>query len=308
MALVFSIEMKFWSSFVPVVIDYPADPVHFTKKLRIVDATKKLQQIRNCAIRALWYELITFPKPGLVSLVDSGSHKDMDAKTFYKSIFALRHYFYQIANLGNNKSNFQSLRLAGIDAEKRMMLSTKGVNTHRGAIFILGILAAAAAFPELDQDKKITLGAKVKMLWGNELVEHICNPSSHGSKVREVFKVSGALGEVCSGFPSIYSFGLPVYQSVLKETSNFHLARIQTFFSLLANVEDTNLLHRGGFNGLRKAQSLAKEFLSQGGIYCNSWETRAKLLHQDFIKMHLSPGGSADLLGACIFVHEIESA
>ncbi len=292
----------------PVVINCSSDLSHFTKKLPAVDDVKKLHQIRNCAIRALWLELITFPKPGLVSLVDSGSHKDMDAKTFYKSIFALRHYFYKIANLGNNKSSFQSLRLAGIDAEERMMLSTKGVNTHRGAIFILGILTAAAAFPELEQDKKITLGAKVRMLWGNELIEHICNPSSNGSKVRGAFKVGGALGEACSGFPSIYSFGLPVYRSVLKETSNFHLARIQTFFSLMANVEDTNLLHRGGLYGLKKAQSLAKEFLSYGGIYCYSWETRAKLLHQDFVKMNLSPGGSADLLGACIFVHEIENA
>lgn len=292
----------------PVVINCSTDLGHFTKKLPIVDDIKKLQQIRNCAIRALWYELITFPKPGLVSLVDSGSHKDMDAKTFYRSILALRHYFYKIANLGNNKSSFQLLRLAGIDAEKRMMLSTKGVNTHRGAIFILGILAAAAASPEFDHDKKITLGAKVKKLWGNELINHICNPSSNGSKVREAFKVGGALGEACSGFFSIYTFGLPVYRSVLKETSNFHLARVQTFFSLMANVEDTNLLHRAGLNGLRKAQSFAKEFLNYGGIYSNSWETHAKILHQNFVKMQLSPGGSADLLGACIFIHEIENA
>ncbi len=300
--------MKFWSNYVPIFINSPIDSSRYTGKVPVVDATKKLQDIRNCAIRALWYELVTFPKPGLVSLVDSGSHKDMDAKTFYKSIFTLRHYFYNIANLGNNKSSFQSLRLAGIDAEKRMMLSTKGVNTHRGAIFILGILAAAAASPELDQDKKMTLGDKVKKLWGDELIKHICNPSSNGSKVRKAFKVGGALGEACSGFLSIYTFGLPVYRSVLNETSNFHLARVQTFFSLMANVEDTNLLHRGGSNGLRKAQSLAKEFLNYGGIYSDSWETRAKILHQNFVKMQLSPGGSADLLGACIFIHEIENA
>lgn len=292
----------------PHLANYSLDQFRQDNVLPFVNVSKKLQHIRNCAVRALWYELITFPKPGLVSLVDSGSHKDMNAKTFYKSILALRHYFYKIANLGFNKSSFQLLRLAGVDAEKRMMLSTKGVNTHRGAIFILGILAAAAASTDFNQDNKITLGSKVKMLWGNDLIEHICNPSSNGSKVREAFKVGGALGEACSGFFSIYSFGLPVYRSVLKETSNFHLARIQTFFSLMANVEDTNLLHRGGLNGLIKAQSFAKDFLSYGGIYSQSWESRAKILHQDFIKMQLSPGGSADLLGACIFIDQLEGA
>src|SRR6478736_3489767 len=100
--------------------------------------------IGRAAIRALHTELLLYPKPGLVSAIDNGAHDDMDAGTFLRSIFALRHYFKAIASAGAAGSPFPILQHLGIEAEQRMLRATGGVNTHRGGIFCMGLLAAAA--------------------------------------------------------------------------------------------------------------------------------------------------------------------
>jgi hypothetical protein len=100
--------------------------------------------IGRAATLALWDELSLSPKPGLVTLVDCGSHDDMDAHTFMRSLFALRQYFVQIAEAGFAGAEFAVLERLGIDAEARMLAATGGVNTHRGAIFMLGLLCASA--------------------------------------------------------------------------------------------------------------------------------------------------------------------
>ena len=98
----------------------------------------------RAAIVSLYDELALAPKPGLVSFVDAGSHHDMDAGTFLRSLFALRHYFVRIAAQGAASTAFAPLQALGIAAEARMLRATGGVNTHRGAIFTLGLLCAAA--------------------------------------------------------------------------------------------------------------------------------------------------------------------
>ena len=103
-----------------------------------------LQRIGRAATVALYDELALAPKPGLVSFADSGSHTDMDARTFLRSLFALRHYFVQIATLGWQQAPFAALEAAGIAAEARMLAATGGINTHRGAVFTLGLLCASA--------------------------------------------------------------------------------------------------------------------------------------------------------------------
>ncbi|MGN6389705.1 MAG: triphosphoribosyl-dephospho-CoA synthase, partial [Burkholderiaceae bacterium] len=99
--------------------------------------------IGRVALGCLHDELTLYPKPGLVSPVDNGSHHDMTAATFLRSLFALRHYFVAIAGAGQENAPFATLRRLGIAAEARMLKATGGVNTHRGAIFTLGLLAAA---------------------------------------------------------------------------------------------------------------------------------------------------------------------
>ena len=102
------------------------------------------QAIGRAATLALHDELALSPKPGLVTLTDNGSHDDMDAHTFMRSLFALRSYFVRIAALGAAGAPFHALQQCGIDAEARMLAATGGVNTHRGAVFMLGLLCAAA--------------------------------------------------------------------------------------------------------------------------------------------------------------------
>ena len=271
------------------------------------DTLHFLRRIRNCAVKSLWDELITYPKPGLVSLVDSGSHQDMDASTFYSSIVSLRHYFFHIASLGLEGANFELLRSSGLAAESRMLDATGGVNTHRGAIFNLGMLAAAAAYRYMYSDTCRSLGEITVQTWGKELALHHRKAGSHGDRVASMYHVGGAIEEALSGYPSVYQLGLPVYRNILAQTSSHELACIQTFFTLLANVQDTNLLHRGGWDGLKKAQDLSEAFLDIGGIYANDWDMRALSVHQKLIELNLSPGGSADLLSACLFIHNIEA-
>ena len=128
-------------------------------------------EIGRAATLALHDELALAPKPGLVSFVDNGSHDDMDAHTFMRSLFALRHYFAQIAALGEAHAPFEALEACGIAAEARMLDATGGVNTHRGAVFTLGLLCAAAGAAQRDGEptEATTLRASLRRHWGSAL-------------------------------------------------------------------------------------------------------------------------------------------
>ena len=264
-------------------------------------------KLRNFAMRALWEELITYPKPGLVSLIDTGSHSDMNAETFKHSIYSLRHYFFQMAELGSQDADFSILKLAGIRAEQLMLAATGGVNTHRGAIFILGLLVAAAAYRYKYAITNISLGDLVVDRWGSSLLCHRGSPNSHGAQVNQIYGKCGAVNEVLSGYNSVYRFALPVYNSVAAKTGSVKLARVQSFFTLMANVIDTNALHRGGLSGLVFSQNLAKNFLDAGGVYADDWEIAAKEIHTKLVALKISSGGCADLLGASLFIDKVDN-
>ena len=102
-------------------------------------------RLGRLAIASLHAELALAPKPGLVTPSDAGSHADMDARTFWRSLAALRGYFEAIAQAGLAQAPFDALRRLGLQAEDAMLRATDGINTHRGAIFSLGLLTAAAA-------------------------------------------------------------------------------------------------------------------------------------------------------------------
>lgn len=268
--------------------------------------------IRNFAARALLEELVTYPKPGLVSLVDNGSHADMDARTFIRSTLSLRTYLLQAALAGHARSRFEALRLLGVAAEARMLKATAGVNTHRGAIFGLGLLAAAAGW---HADARMPgrrfepglLGRSVAREWGRDIAAHVGDPESHGNRANQRHGTGGARAEAAGGFPSVYRIALPAYREVLGRGGSANQARVQAFFALLAAVEDTNLLHRGGARGLADARNLALHFLASGGVAQTGWHGQAVSIHRRFIETRSSPGGCADLLAACVFVHSLEA-
>ncbi len=269
------------------------------------------QTIGRYALQSLHQELAAYPKPGLVSPVDSGSHKDMDAALFFRSLFSLRRYFCEIAHAGSHRASFALLKQLGITAEERMLKATQGINTHRGAIFNLGLLAAAAGhLSEADLSlQKDALRDVVMSCWSEAIRQHgnSLPKASHGSQVASRYGAGGALHEAADGFPHLFEVGLPALQKSLERGVDPNSATVQCLFSLMEVLPDTNLLYRGGEPGLRFAQESAKSFLAEGGVYRFGWQKHAVEIHRQFVDLNLSPGGSADLLAATVFVNRLQS-
>lgn len=263
--------------------------------------------IGGLAVEALATEAALHPKPGLVSPADSGAHDDMDYATFLRSIAALSGYFPAIAAAGAARCGFDTLKRLGIDAEKRMLAATGGVNTHRGAIFSLGLLAAAAGWRRA-QGLRIDgpdLGDAIAMLWGDEILATATQaPDSHGVRVMRRYGAAGAREEAAAGLPTLFRIAMPILTSA---AVRFPLTKAltQTLFAIMAELEDTNLLHRGGPAGLAFAQAEARAFLAAGGVAAPDWRERAAATHQAFIARRLSPGGAADMLAAAWFVYRL---
>ncbi|MGY3110673.1 MULTISPECIES: triphosphoribosyl-dephospho-CoA synthase MdcB [unclassified Bradyrhizobium] len=256
------------------------------------------------AADCLVQELETWPKPGLVSHVDNGSHDDMDAATFRRSAAAIGPYLQRLADAGAHGCGMGRLRIIGLEAERAMLAATAGVNTHRGAIFGLGLLCAAAGARAGGLvDPALPLGAIVARLWGDSILDGPVLLHSHGSVARRRFRAGGARIEAATGFPSVYRIGLP---SLRRATSvvpqDVEAARVEACFALIASVEDTNLLHRGGLDGLRFPHDEARSFIASGGVRAPGWRARAQSIHESFVARRLSPGGSADLLAMTLFV------
>jgi len=264
--------------------------------------------IADVAVRCLLLELRTWPKPGLVSHIDNGSHKDMNADTFRASAKAIAPYLIALSDAGAAGCGMGRLRVIGIEAEAAMLAATGGINTHRGAIFGLGLLCAAAGARAGGwADPAMPLGRVVSKLWGDDILNGPIPLSSHGEQARRRFGAGGARMEAVRGFPSVYRIGLPALRRGLRlALGDSEAARVEACFALIAAVEDTNLLHRRGIEGLRYAHETTRRFIDDGGVGLSDWRARAKAVHDEFIARWLSPGGSADLLAMTLFVENRE--
>jgi len=271
-------------------------------------------QVADAAKAALLEELETWPKPGLVSHVDSGSHTDMDASTLRASATAIRPFYYQLTIAGAAESGMSRLREIGLEAERAMLAATSGVNTHRGAIFSLGLLCAAAGAtwsPTRSQShwRAKLLGATVRRRWGHAIMSGPIPLHSHGTNALLKFGAGGARAQAAAGFPHAIEIGLPALRLGRRlAPKDAEAARVQGFFAILASMEDTNLLHRGGAVGLHYAQEAAIRFLEQGGIEHADWRERAVAVHRAFVVRRLSPGGCADVLAVTLFLDALEAA
>jgi len=265
--------------------------------------------IGDLAARCLLMELETWPKPGLVSHIDSGSHGDMDAGTFRKSALVLRPYFQRLAEAAGSGWGMGRLRAIGMEAEAAMLAATSGINTHRGAVFGLGLLCAAAGARAGGWiDPGLSLGVIVARLWGSSIVDGPVLLHSHGNAARRRFGAGGARLEAANGFPGVYKTGLPALRRGAQAApGDAEAARVEACFALIAFVEDTNLLHRGGRDGLRFAREAAQRFLDEGGVGGHDWRSRAQAVHAGFVSRRLSPGGAADLLAMTLFVDAYET-
>lgn len=270
------------------------------------------RHIALLAVRSLYQELALYPKPGLVSFRDNGAHLDMNAATFVRSLFSLRGYFVAIAAAGMRDAGFAELQQLGVTAESHMLCATRGINTHRGAIFTHGILAAAAGCAaarniELTDEN---LRAIVTANWSRDLraiAIASTATASHGQLMAARHGVTGARGEALLAFPSVFEIALPGLRSALARGADTQHALLHTFFVLLAGTTDTNVLFRAGAEGLWFIQTQAGEFLERGSVFEPGWQERAESLHHQCSIKHLSPGGCADLLAAAWFVHQLQT-
>ena len=285
-----------------------------------------LHDIGRAAIASLYDELALWPKPGLVSFVDAGSHRDMDATTFMRSLFALRHYFPKMAVAGAAGATgsafpafpaFEVLESIGIDAERRMLRATGGVNTHRGAVFTLGLLCASAGALRAQGRPAgpVAVRETLRTHWGEALRERRVGVNaekgakrangSNGQRAALRDGLRGAGDEAALAFPTVCECAVPALAQARRQRLDDRHARVQTLFHIIAVLDDTNLAHRGGLAGLRWAQAAARGFLSAGGAARPDALEHAAAIHRDFVARRLSPGGAADVLAAVCLLERI---
>ena len=262
-------------------------------------------RLGRLAVVALYDELALYPKPGLVSLEDSGSHTDMDGRTFLRSLFSLRRYFPTMVGLGATGAPFPALRACAIEAEARMLRATGGVNTHRGAVFLLGLLCAGAGAVQASGEPLQASRIRTTLLhrWGRALEAHAAvKRDLPGSIAAREHGLRNAAHEAALGFPVLFEQVLPTLETGLRRGLSEDRARLDAFFAAMAHLDDTNLARRGGRDGFDFARQAARGFLAAGGAAgAQGWQA-ALALHREFVRRRLSPGGAADMLAAACWL------
>ncbi|WP_342616237.1 triphosphoribosyl-dephospho-CoA synthase MdcB [Rhodoferax sp. GW822-FHT02A01] len=287
--------------------------------MKVASTTRGLRPLAyktaRCAVRALYAEVALEPKPGLVSFRDNGSHADMSAHTFFKSLFALRHYFGAIAIAGQQGAPFETLQSLGLDAEARMLRATGGVNTHRGAIFSLGLLCAGAgqlqarAMPV----SAVNLRTALLLQWGDALRQRALAarqkmPTSNGQRAAQSFALRSANDEAAEGFPTLFEVTLPALQTAVAQGHPMRSAKVHSLFCTMAHLDDTNVVHRGGLEGMQLVKTRATQFLARGSVAQADWLAQARRIHEELVARRLSPGGAADLIACACWVDAMQTS
>ena len=274
-----------------------------------VDLDYITNQVDQLALSALQDEVSLELKPGLVCPSSQGSHTDMDYALFLKSIRSMQGYYAQLCEHGFAQNPFHHLQQTGIHYEQLMLKATGDINTHKGAIFNLGFACAG-----LGQCLKKNLPIRTEPIcqqiienWQSDLLHNLArNPLSHGQQMRKKYGITGAIEQVAHGFEIIQNQALPCYKSTMLATGDSVSASMQTLLLLISQLSDTNIVWRGGMSALFIVQEMAKKFLDDGGVLQHDWKTKLNHMNQYFTAHHLSPGGSADLLGITLFFYKVE--
>ena len=271
------------------------------------------KNIATLATKALLYEVSISPKAGLVSRLSNGSHKDMNFYTFIDSSLALHNYFLNCFDYGQEKlfscpNFFKDLREVGKVAEKEMYEATKGINTHKGTIFSMGILLAVLGV-HLKENKEIDLkilSEKIKEMCKpllNEL-EDADNISTYGEKAYKEYHLTGARGLAIYGYEIVLLDGINKLKDFCK-TLDFETACILLLFYYMSVLDDTNIVNRASITTLKEVQILSKELFEENKKTLEKENIKNSMskLNDIFIEKNISAGGSADLLILTIFIH-----
>ena len=272
--------------------------------------------IAQLATQALQAELDTTPKPGLVDKDNNGAHRDMDYVLMQRSIDTLRPYFVKLALLGcaDALPTHTSIRDIGIEAEKAMLSATNGVNTHKGALFSMGLAVVAAAHEERKtaaneeqilkernggEDVLVSLQTTIKAL----AASFPDTNGTHGSKAKLLSKgttaIKGALDNAREGYEMLFAEWLPFYIERRKEHDAHTLHK--TLLRIMCDLDDTNVIYRTDLATAEEVKQEARALLD------NFSEAALKDMDRHYTTRNISPGGAADMLSLTIFIGSIQT-
>ena len=268
--------------------------------------------IAHLATQALQAELDTTPKPGLVDKDNNGAHRDMDYALMQRSIDTLHPYFVKLALLGfaDTLPSHTSIRDIGIEAEKAMLAATNGVNTHKGALFSMG-LAVVAAVHEKNTD---SLQTTIKAL----AASFPDTNGTHGSKAKLLSKgttaIKGALDNAREGYEMLFAEWLPFYIERRKEHDAHTLHK--TLLRIMCDLDDTNVIYRTDLATAEEVKQEARVMLDSFSK-AHTAEDKEKRIAAELLALkdmdkrytarNISPGGAADMLSLTIFIGSIQT-
>ena len=261
---------------------------NFAKAAALVPPTTIPYLLAHLACDALQQELDTTPKPGLVDQHDSGAHADMDYRLMQRSIAALRPYFVRLAQAGQEGMlDHATVSAIGIEAERAMLAATGGVNTHRGALFSMGLaLAVQSCKGENLQEGIIQLAQQFPDTQG-----------THGSRAVSQYQAKGALAMAREGYELLFSDWLPFLRNLKQQGDPYALHK--TLLRIMSQLDDTNILHRCGAEVASRVKAEAADMLAHFSI------DALDEMNRRYTAENISPGGSADMLALTIFMNAI---
>lgn len=265
------------------------------------------KRLASLAREALIAEAELTPKPGLVDRRGSGAHHDLSLALMKQSATTIEPYFEAMAACSQSQCldcNLRSqLAAIGREAESAMYRVTQGSNSHKGAIWLLGLLVAAAIRVPSKNAREIAARAGAIARLPDRAQPKL---TTHGDIVRNRYGAGGARMEASNNFPHLIHCGLPMLRDRRAKKYPEEVCRLDALLSLMAELDDTCVLYRGGIEALHVVQSGAQAILNAGGSITTSGRKQMQKLDRELIARHVSPGGSADLLAASIFLDALE--
>ncbi|MBC3299967.1 triphosphoribosyl-dephospho-CoA synthase [Pseudomonas sp. SWRI18] len=263
-------------------------------------------RLADLAVDALIDEADLSPKPALVDRRGNGAHDDLHLGLMHASALSLWPMFKQMAEAALEFGEVglplrEALGRLGREGEQAMLATTGGVNTHRGAIWALGLLTAAAAL----DSRNVTLNAARLALLNDRFAPR---PMSHGAQVARRYGARGAREEAQLGFPSVIQRGLPQLRKSRLQNAGEQNARLDALLAIMTELADTCVLYRAGPEGLRTMQRGAQAVLNAGGSATLAGRRHLHALDTQLLALNASPGGAADLLAACLFIDRLDGA
>lgn len=286
---------------------------NYTCKLSPFDAD--LQKVSQYLTQAILLEVSTHPKPGLVTRLSNGAHKDMSIFTFMMSSAVLSKAFNDLQDIGQAHRGtlaelFCKLRSYGVGAEAELLRVTKGVNTQRGILFAGGIVSAVSGYAMNMGLSKNALLPMIKEMAAGLVARELKNldhaAMTAGEKLYYKYGITGIRGEVENGFPSVINYGLPALEDAFNKGATINDALVHALIALMTVVEDSNVIWRTDYETLLEVQRIAKDILNLGGVFTEKGRMAIAETERYFLQRRISPGGSADLLSVTITLYLLE--